>query len=168
VRLRLIVGGLAACDVDAVVRVTGRNLARHTDDEVLAGAGPDAVSACRDLARLSARAGLPAGAAVTTTAGALPARWIVHVHVPRFDLHQTNEHLLRQAYRGVLQAADAVGARSLAVRPLGTSDPYWPLEIAVRAATGVLPHTPTHVSEVQLVLRTAAALEPFAEALARR
>jgi O-acetyl-ADP-ribose deacetylase (regulator of RNase III) len=168
VRLRLFVGELTACDVDAVVRVTGHNLARRTDDEVLAQAGPEAVAACRDLARLSARAGLDVGQAVTTTAGELPARWIVHVHVPKFTLRQTNEHLLRLAYRSVLQAADAVGARTLALRPLGTSDPYWPLEVAVRSATGVLPHTSTQVRDVQLVLRTPAALEPFAEALARR
>lgn len=168
-RLTVTLDSLRDSRVDAVVRVvSGRHLARIGADDVLADAGPDAVEATRQLGRIAFPGGLPVGSAVTTTAGVLTARWIIHVRPPAFDLRRSNEHELRQAYRSVLAAADEVGAASLAIRPLGTVDPYWPLDVAVRAAVGVLPHVITGVRDVRLVVRTPAAVEPFAEALARR
>jgi len=168
VRLTLSTDPLFICRVDAVVRRTTSNITHLSPDDVLLEAGPDAVAAVRHLRRASERSGLEPAAAITSTAGTLPARWLIHVHPPGYDLRTSSEHLLRLAYRNVLAAADAVGAETVAMRPLGTSAPYWPLETAIRVAIGVLPNTPTGVREVRLVLRTAAALEPFAEALARR
>ena len=167
-RLTLSLDPLFSCRVDAIVRRTGADITHFSVEDVLPQAGPEAIEACRELRRLGERAGLPLGRAVSTAAGSLPARWLIHVHGPAFDVRHSNEHLLRLAYRSVLAAADAVGAETVAMRPLGTTEPYWPLETAIRAATGVLPNTPTGACEVRLVLKTAAGLEPFAEALARR
>lgn len=167
-RLRLSLDPLQEADVDAVVRTCTPVMTRAGEDDPLRAAGPDAVRACHALRRTLPGERLAVGHAVTTTAGDLPARWLVHVVPPAFDLRAANEHVLRRAYRSVLAAADAVGARTLALRPLGTTFPYWPVDMAVAAAVGVLPNTMSDVREVRLVLRTAAALEPFAEALVRR
>jgi O-acetyl-ADP-ribose deacetylase len=168
VRLSVTMQPLATHDVDAVVRVCGPVVARQTEDDVLRAAGPDVVEVVHTLRGPGRGGRFGAGTVTVTTAGDLPARFLLHVVVPPFDLRLTTDHALRQAYRAVLEAADTLGAGTLAMPPLGTTQTYWPLETAVRAAVGVLPNALTKVRDVRLVLRTPAGIEPFAEALARR
>ncbi len=167
-RLRLTLDPLAEADVDAVVRLCGPVLTRVGDEDVLRAAGPAALEACHALRGTLPGGRLAVGQAVTTGAGALASRHLVHLVAPSYDLRDGTDRALRSAYRAVLAAADAVGSRSLALAPLGTTLPYWPLEMAVAAAVGTLGNAATGVREVRLVLRTPAGLEPFAEALARR
>ena len=47
------------------------------------------------------------------------------------------------------------------------TQPYWPLDVATRVALTTLPNTPTRVREATLVVRTPAALDVVAAALAR-
>lgn len=56
------------------------------------------------------------GVAAVTTAGGMPARWVVHTAGPVYDSHSDrNEPLLRSAVRAALEAARGQGARSLAL-----------------------------------------------------
>ncbi|WP_158220998.1 macro domain-containing protein [Kineosporia sp. R_H_3] len=169
-KLRTVVGDLAGQPADAVVRVVPPPRRRRTPDDelgLLRAAGPQALAAFEELLALSHPAGLPAGQAVSTTAGTLPARWLVHVAAPQYDLRIDREHLLSAAYRSVLAVADALGARTLALTPIGMTQPYWPLDVATRVALTTLPNTPTRVREATLVVRTPAALDVVASALAR-
>lgn len=152
---------------DALVRVVGPR--RQTVDEqgLLQAAGPQARADFVELVRLAHGGSLPPGSALSTTAGALPARHLVHVAVPLWS-PRAEEHLLPAAYRSVLAVADDLGAGTLALTPLGMTLPYWPLDVATRLVTGTLLHTPTRVREATLVVRTPAALEVLATALARR
>ena len=168
-KLRAVVGDLAGQPADAVVRVVAPSRRRVPDDELglLRAAGPAARDALDELVRLEHGTALPAGRALSTTAGDLPARWLVHVCAPAYRVSGSGEHLVASAYRAVLAAADAVGARTLALAPIGMTQPYWPLDVSTRLVTATLGNSPTRVREAALVVRTPAALAVLETALAR-
>ena len=58
--------------------------------------------------------GLPTGQAVATTAGRLPARWVIHTVGPVYAKGEDRSHLLASAYRESLRVADELGARTVA------------------------------------------------------
>ncbi len=168
-RLRVVVGDLAREPADAVVRpVVDRHsrLLGRADPDLLRAAGPAAEAAYAELMALSEPGSWTAGEAVSTTGGDLAARWLIHVVVPVFTVRRP-EHLLAAGYRNVLAVADSLGVTTLAMAPLGMTHPYWPLDIATRVATGTLTNTITRVREVRLVVRTPAACDAVAEAVAR-
>lgn len=62
---------------------------------------------------------IPLGSAVATTAGRLPARWVVHGAVMGQDL-RTDADLVRRTTRSCLGLADELECRSLALPAFGT------------------------------------------------
>jgi hypothetical protein len=96
-----------------------------------------------------------------------PGGRVIEVGCPVFSPARNREHELARAYRAALAAADAIGARTIAVPTELTTSP-WPIEHAVRIALGTIESTPTRVHTVVVATRTPAALEAWAESLARR
>lgn len=92
---------------------------------------------------------------------------VIEVGSPAYSARDNREHLLARAYRAALGAADSIGARCIAIPTELTAQP-WPFETAIRVALGTLESTPTQVREVVVVTSTPAALEAWAEQLARR
>jgi O-acetyl-ADP-ribose deacetylase len=66
------------------------------------------------------------GAAVATTAGRLPADWVIHGAVMGQDL-RTNAGLVRRTTRSCLDLADELGCSSLALPAFGTGVGGFPL-----------------------------------------
>jgi hypothetical protein len=94
---------------------------------------------------------LATGDAGWTTAGDLPARWVVHTVGPNYAAGQRDRSLLESCYRRATEVADELGARSIAF-PLISAGVYrWPLRDAVRAAIDTLAAADTQVDEVRLV-----------------
>ena len=91
---------------------------------------------------------------------------VVHVVAPRFNAHGGADHLLAQAYRDAVAAANARSARTL-VLPASLTRGPWPLDDVLRIALTVLLSTPTTVREVTIATSGPAMLERRAEALAR-
>ena len=82
--------------------------------------------------------GLATGDAGWTTAGEMPARWVIHVVGPNYRAGQTDRSLLTSCYARALEVADELGARTVAF-PLVSAGIYgWPLDDAVDAAVGTL------------------------------
>jgi len=82
--------------------------------------------------------GLPAGQAVATTAGRLPATWVIHTVGPVHSEREDRSAILRSAYRESLRVAGELGARSIAF-PLISAGAYgWPVRDAVEIAVGEL------------------------------
>ena len=108
------------------------------------------------------------GQAVATTAGLLPARWVIHTVGPVWSSSEDRSHLLSSCYRECLRVADELGAESVAFPAVSAGVYRWPLEDAASIALSTVENTPTAVREVRFVLFTPAAHEVFAEALARR
>ncbi|KAJ1684453.1 hypothetical protein LUZ63_020208 [Rhynchospora breviuscula] len=95
--------------------------------------------------------GLPTGQAGWTTAGDLPARWVIHVVGPNHAAGQRDRSLLVSCYANALRVADELGARTVAF-PLVSAGVYaWPFDDAVAAAVDTLRRTPSEVERAVLV-----------------
>jgi O-acetyl-ADP-ribose deacetylase len=95
--------------------------------------------------------GLATGDAGWTTAGELPAQWVIHVVGPNRHAGQTDRSLLTSCYRRALEVADDLGARSVAF-PLVSAGVYgWPKDDAIAAALEVFSSATSDVQEARLV-----------------
>lgn len=100
--------------------------------------------------------GLATGDAGWTTAGDLPAQWVIHTVGPNYRAAQRDRSLLTSCYSRSLEVADELGVRSLAF-PLISAGIYgWPLEDAIAAALGTIAGAGTRVEEVSVVAFDAA------------
>jgi O-acetyl-ADP-ribose deacetylase (regulator of RNase III) len=75
------------------------------------------------------------GSAVATTAGRLPARYVVHGAVMGQDL-RTNAELVRKTTHSCLGVADGLGCRSLALPAFGTGVGGFPFDECARIMIG--------------------------------
>lgn len=71
------------------------------------------------------------GEAVETSAGDMPARWVIHAATMYLG-GPTSAEIIRQATASTLQKADELGARSLALVAFGTGVGGFPLDEAAR------------------------------------
>ncbi len=151
----LVDGDITAQRVDAIVNAANSSLlgGGGVDGAIHRKGGPAILEECRALRASRYGRGLPTGQAVATTAGDLPARWVIHTVGPVFAPDEDRSALLRDCYANSLRVADALGATSVAF-PLVSAGVYgWPVEDAVRQALTVLhAATPAHVAEARLVL----------------
>ena len=96
------------------------------------------------------------GDAGWTTAGNLPARWVIHTVGPNYSAGQRDRTLLESCYRRSLQVADELGAATIAF-PLISAGIYgWPKDDAIAAAIDTIAAADTRVEEVSLVAFDAA------------
>jgi O-acetyl-ADP-ribose deacetylase (regulator of RNase III) len=103
---------------------------------------------------------------VATTAGRLPARWVVHTAGPVWSATRDHSAVLRSCYTESLRVADGLGARSVAFPAISAGVYGWPLEdAAVQAVEGVRAADVQHVQEVRFVLFGEEALAAFEAAL---
>lgn len=142
-------GDITQQQVDAVVNAANRAMrgGGGVDGAVHRAGGPDVLADC--IARFPH--GLATGDAGWTTAGDLPAQWVIHVVGPNFTAGERDRGLLTSCYRRALEVADELGAATVAF-PLVSAGIYgWPLDDAVDAAVSTLTDTPTRVTEARLV-----------------
>jgi O-acetyl-ADP-ribose deacetylase (regulator of RNase III) len=156
----LVEGDITAQRVDAIVNAANSSLlgGSGVDGAIHRRGGPAILAECRQLRRTTHAAGLPAGQAVATTAGELPARWVIHTVGPVWSATEDRSAVLRSCYTASLRLAAGLGARSVAF-PLISAGAYgWPLEDAVRQALAGIDAGPA-VDEVRLVLFSAATFD---------
>src|SRR3981081_533070 len=116
--------------------------------------GPSILNECK---RIVAKIGtLPAGKAVITTGGRLPAKYVIHTVGPVYRGGRQNEaETLASCYRECIRMADDHGIKSLAFPSISTGAFGYPVheasEIAVRAIVEVLPPC-ANVEQVPFVL----------------
>ena len=139
-RVTVVEGDITIQDVDAVVNAANSRMrgGGGVDGAIHSAGGPAVLADC--VARFPR--GLPTGQAGWTTAGKMPARWVIHVVGPNFRAGQTDPTLLTSCYVNALRVADELGARTVAF-PLVSAGVYgWPLDDAVTAAVETLrdPH----------------------------
>ncbi|MDQ1668662.1 MAG: O-acetyl-ADP-ribose deacetylase, partial [Actinomycetota bacterium] len=107
--------------------------------------------------------GLPAGQAVATTAGDLPARWVIHTVGPVYAKSEDRSAVLASAYRESLRVAEELGAGRVAFPAVSAGVYGWPLEDAARIAVStVREHEPQSVREVRFVLFNQDVYDAFA------
>ncbi|MEV4759133.1 O-acetyl-ADP-ribose deacetylase [Micromonospora sp. NPDC049559] len=152
----LVEGDITAERVDALVNAANSSLlgGGGVDGAIHRRGGPAILAECRALRASRYGRGLPTGQAVATTAGDLPARWVIHTVGPVWSDDEDRSALLRDCYRNSLLVAEELGAASVAF-PLISAGVYgWPVEDAVRQALAVLREraATTPVNEARLVL----------------
>lgn len=152
--LTCVLGDITEQRVDAVVNAANSSLlgGGGVDGAIHRKGGPEILAACRDLRNGHLGGGLPTGEAVATTAGELPATWVIHTVGPVWSATQDRTELLRSCYRNSLGVADRLSAASVAF-PLISAGVYrWPVDDAVEQAVTTLRRCGTSVEEVRLVL----------------
>jgi O-acetyl-ADP-ribose deacetylase len=77
------------------------------------------------------RAPIGLGEAVETTAGEMPARWVIHAATMELG-GPTSAEIIRSATASTLAKADELGAKSLALVAFGTGVGGFPLDEAAR------------------------------------
>src|SRR3954468_6777461 len=81
------------------------------------------------------RAPIGLGEAVETTAGEMPARWVIHAATMELG-GPTSAEIIERATRSTLAKAEELGARSLALVAFGTGVGGFPLEEAAGIMVG--------------------------------
>ncbi|NSC25166.1 O-acetyl-ADP-ribose deacetylase [Streptomyces albus subsp. chlorinus] len=162
--ITLVRGDITEQDVDAVVNAANSSLlgGGGVDGAIHRKGGPDILAECRELRAGHYGKGLPTGQAVATTAGRLPARWVIHTVGPVHRSSGGDPSLLASCYRESLRVADELGARTVAFPAVSTGAYGWPLEDAARIAVEAVRETDTDVEEVRFVLFGEDAYQAFA------
>ncbi|MEU9117285.1 O-acetyl-ADP-ribose deacetylase [Streptomyces sp. NPDC048483] len=165
--LTLVQGDITEQSVDAVVNAANSSLmgGGGVDGAIHRRGGPDILAECRDLRASRYGRGLATGAAVATTAGRLPARWVIHTVGPVWSATEDRSALLASCHRESLRVADELGARTVAFPAISTGVYGWPMGDAARIAVETVRDTETTVEEVRFVLFDEAAYEAFATQL---
>jgi O-acetyl-ADP-ribose deacetylase len=121
--------------VDAIVNAANSSLmgGGGVDGAIHRAGGPEILEECR---RIVARQGsLPAGEAVLTTAGRLPARHVIHTVGPRWAGGTRGEaETLARCYRNSLRLARAHGLGSVAFPSISTGAYGYPVVEAAQVA----------------------------------
>jgi O-acetyl-ADP-ribose deacetylase len=168
VRLVAVRGDITRADVDVVVNAANPGLlgGGGVDGAIHRAGGPDILAECRRVTERLPGGRLPRGQAVATTAGRLPARWVVHTAGPVWSASEDRSEVLRSCYRESLRVADGLGARTVAFPAISAGVYGWPVDDAARqAVAGVRSTACEHVGEVRFVLFSDVALAAFTAAL---
>jgi O-acetyl-ADP-ribose deacetylase (regulator of RNase III) len=142
-------GDITRQNVDAVVNAANNAMrgGGGVDGAIHRAGGPEVLQDC--IRRFPD--GLATGDAGWTTAGNLPARWIIHTVGPNYTAGQRDRSVLESCYRRSLQVADELGAATIAF-PLISAGIYgWPKDDAIAAAIDTIAAADTDVSEVTIV-----------------
>ena len=142
-------GDITAQDVDAVVNAANRRMrgGGGVDGAIHRAGGPAVLADCRRRFP----DGLATGDAGWTTAGAMAARWVIHVVGPNRTAGETDRALLTSCYARALEVAGGLGARSMAF-PLVSAGVYgWPQDDAVACALEVFAAYDGPVAEARIV-----------------
>ena len=119
-------------EVDAIANAANTHL-RHGGGVAgaISRAGGPAIQA-----ESNDKAPIGLGDAVETSAGNMPARWVIHAATMELDL-RTDAGIIEKATRSTLAKAEELGARSIALVAFGTGVGGFPLDEAARIMVGV-------------------------------
>ena len=134
--VRLVLGDITAFDADVIVNAANSSLlgGGGVDGAIHRAGGPAILEECQRLRSTTLRAGLPTGQAVATTAGNLPARWVVHTVGPVYSGAPQDPELLASAHRTSITVARELGARSIAFPAISTGVYGYPVDLAAPIA----------------------------------
>jgi len=136
------------------------------DGAIHRAGGPSILQECK---RIVAKIGtLPAGKAVLTTGGRLPAKYVIHTVGPLYWGGKQHEaETLASCYRESIQIADDHAIRSLSFPSISTGAYGYPVQaaapIAVRSIANVLPQC-AHIEQVRFVLFDVATCQAYIRA----
>jgi O-acetyl-ADP-ribose deacetylase len=165
----LVRGDITEQDADAIVNAANSSLmgGGGVDGAIHRRGGPAILEECKRIRAEHYPDGLPTGQAVATTAGDLPARWVIHTVGPVYAKSEDRSHLLASCHTQSLNVADEVGARTVAFPAISTGVYGYPVEEAAPVAIESVQSADTAVEEVRFILFDQASYDAFDRALSR-
>lgn len=109
--------------------------------------------------------GLPTGQAGWTTAGDLPAQYVIHVVGPNYTAGQRDPELLESCYRNALRLADELGVERLTLPAVSAGIYGWPAQSAASIAVQTLQEAATAVRQATFCLVEPRLYKAFSNAL---
>lgn len=168
-RVVVINGDITAQEVDAIVNAANSSLmgGGGVDGAIHTRGGSQILEECREIRRADYPDGLPTGEAVITTAGNLPARYVIHTVGPVYGRHDGQEsYLLEACYKNSLRLAARHNLQSIAFPAISTGVYGYPreeaAEVAARAIEEFLSGTDS-IKEVRLVFFSPGDMNLFLE-----
>ena len=167
--VRVVRGDITEQDADVIVNAANEHLAHGGGlAAAMVRAGGSIVQEESD-AWVGEHGPVVAGTAAVTGAGAMPAKWIVHVVGPRFRTGRDNAPLLKDAVCAALSASADVGARSVAMPAISSGVFGYPTDGATQiiadACRAWLIANPGNIDEIRLMGFGAETAAAFREAV---
>jgi len=159
--IEFVVGDLTEQRVDAIVNSANTSLlgGGGVDGAIHRAGGPEILAECRLLG------GCDTGDAKATTAGRLPARWVVHAVGPVWHGGEAGEaELLASAHRRSLEVARELGARTIAFPAISCGIYGYPPELAAPVALDAVRPFEDTFDEIRFVFLRDGLREVFADA----
>ena len=161
-QLQVLQADVTGLDVDAVANAANTEL-RHGGGVAAAisrAGGPAVDGESRE------RAPIGLGDAVETTAGDMPARWVIHAATMELG-GPTSGEIIERATRSTLRKAEELGCRSLALVAFGTGVGGFSLADAAKIMVGATrQHEPRSLERVVFAVHGDEAERAFRDALA--
>jgi O-acetyl-ADP-ribose deacetylase (regulator of RNase III) len=155
--LSLVKGDITRQSTEAIVNAANSGLmgGGGVDGAIHRAGGPAILEECRKIVEKQGR--LPAGKAVITTAGHLPAEYVIHTVGPVWHSGNRNEaELLASSYRESLSLAEKKGLHSISFPSISTGAYGYPVhqaaKIAIKTVVSFLKDEASSVDEVVFVL----------------
>lgn len=163
VEIEIVRGDITTQDVDAVVNAANSSLlgGGGVDGAIHRKGGSAILEECRRLRASRYGRGLPTGQAVATSAGELPAHWVIHTVGPVWAKSEDRSGLLADCHRNALAVAGELGATTVAFPAISTGIYRWPLDSAARIAVTTVREADTSVGLVRFVLFDDTAFDAF-------
>lgn len=146
-------GDITKVSADAIVNAANHSLlgGGGVDGAIHSAGGPEILAATKHLRDTSLPDGLPTGDAVATTAGKLPARWVIHTVGPVYSKKTDRREELVSAYRRSMEVADELGATSIAFPTISAGVYGWPHEDAVAVGIDTVKAIADQVSVTKVI-----------------
>src|SRR3954468_1911908 len=159
-RLEVIAADVTKLEVDAIANAANTRL-MHGGGVAAAISRAGGASVQRES---DEKAPIRLGEAVETTAGGMPARYVIHAATMELG-GPTSAEIIERATRSTLAKAEELGCRSLALVAFGTGVGGFPLEEAARLMAGAAREHEGQLERVIFAVRGEEAERAFSAAL---
>jgi O-acetyl-ADP-ribose deacetylase (regulator of RNase III) len=143
-KIEILKGDITHLPADAIVNAANNSLmgGGGVDGAIHRAGGPVILQECREIVKK--QGGCPTGEAVYTTAGNLPAKFVIHTVGPIWHGGSHDEPaLLKNCYLNSLKLAESLGVKTVAFPNISTGVYGYPkqlaAEVAVMAVKGYQP-----------------------------
>jgi O-acetyl-ADP-ribose deacetylase (regulator of RNase III) len=165
-RVEVRTGDITGLPVDAVVNAANSTLlgGEGVDGAIHRRGGEEILRACQEIRETRYPRGLPAGEAVLTTAGNLPARYVIHTVGPVWGRDEPAQKLLASCYKKSIAIAAEHALGSVAFPAISTGAYGYPKNRAAAVASSAISEALARtdaVERVSLVFYSDADLEVF-------
>jgi O-acetyl-ADP-ribose deacetylase (regulator of RNase III) len=163
IELEVLQADVTKLEVDAITNAANTEL-RHAGGVAAAISRAGGAAVQRES---NDKAPIGLGEAIETTAGEMPARYVIHAATMELG-GPTSAEIIERATRSTLQRADELGCCSLALVAFGTGVGGFPLDDAARLMVdAVRRHQPRALERVVFAVHGDTAEEAFRAAIGR-